>query len=369
MFTKAARCVWNGTSIRMLLLLPLLLTFACSPRLAGGPGANVNPVEILEKSPRIYHIGFETIADSMETLHASAYLAGGLVGDLKAAAVEAGSLEHQSDAARVQTEYFKARRRYDAGASGIAVKHLRLALGIDPEFRPAQLLSAEMFLDDHKVKEAVGIYGRILNRDFTDSDALVGLARCLMLMGRLEEARRALIDAVIFDRVNLGAWQNLHVLGEVRDFTVATHDAPELGMTRKSAGRHYDIVVDASLEDCPVQAAAWIVFASQRAVWRYEGKHKRYLGVPRYVHTYEEDIDCYMALATAWKVLSQRDSISCDTRYFDYLDQVAEDGYLVPHVLFDHVCLEDPFAARGFSLETIDGLREYISRYVLVPKG
>ena len=74
-------------------------------------------------------------------------------------------------------------------------------------------------------------------------------------------------------------------------------------------------------------------------------------------------------LTQQWKVLSQRDSISCDTRYFDHLDQVADDGYLVPHVLFDHVCLEDPFAARGFSIDTIDGLREYISRYILVPKG
>jgi tetratricopeptide (TPR) repeat protein len=353
----------------MVLVLPLLLALACSPRLAGRPEGSANPVEILDKSPRIYHIGFETIADSVETLHAAAYLAGGLVGDLEMAALDAGTSGNQSDAARVRTEYSKARRRYDAGASGVAVMHLRKAMEIDPEFRPAQLLSAEMFLDDHKVKEAATIYGRILNRDVTDSDALVGLARCLMLMGRLEEARRALIDAVIFDRVNLGAWQNLHVLGEVRDFTVAKHDAPVLGLTRKSAGRHYDIVVDTSLEDCPVQAAAWIVFASQRAVWRYEGKYKQFLGVGRYAQTYEEDIDCYMALAAAWKVLSQRDSVSCDTRYFDHLDQVADDGYLVPHVLFDHVCLEDPFAARGFSLDTISGLREYISRYVLVPKG
>jgi tetratricopeptide (TPR) repeat protein len=353
----------------MLLALPLVPALACSPRLAGGPGQTVNPVEILDKSPRIYHIGFEAIADSMETIRARTYLAGGLVGDLDIATFDAGSPGMRTDAERVRTEYVKARRRYDAGATGIAVKHLQRALAIDPEYRPARLLSAELLLDEHKVKQAAGIYGGILNRDVTDSDALVGLARCLMLLGRLEEARRALIDAVIFDRVNLSAWQNLSVLGQVRDFDVIKHDAPELGLIRKSRGRHYDLVVDASLEDCPVQAAAWIVFASQRAVWRYEGKYKHYLGMARYAPTYEEDIDCYMALAAAWKVLSQRDSIACDTTYFEHLNRVADEGYLVPHVLFDHVCLEDPFAARGFSIDTIDGLREYISRYVLVPEG
>jgi tetratricopeptide (TPR) repeat protein len=363
------RNAWDRRVGGLLLVLPAVLALGCSPRLAGGGSASLNPVEILDKSPRIYHIGFETIADSLETARAAAYLAGGLMGDLERAAVDAGSAEHQPAASLAYIEYLKAKRRYEAGASGFAVKHLKKALEIDPEFRPAHLLSAEMLLDEHRVNEAASLFGRILSRDITDSDALVGLARCLMLMGRLDEAKQALVDAVIFDRVNLGAWQNLHVIGEVKDFTVAVHDAPELGMVRKAAGRHYDIVVDTSVEECPVQAAAWIVFASQRAVWRYEGKYKRYVGAKRYARTFEEDIDCYMSLAAAWKVLSQKDSISCDTRYFDHLDQVADDGYLVLHVLFDYVCLEDPFAARGFSADTVDGLRKYINRYVLVPRG
>jgi tetratricopeptide (TPR) repeat protein len=363
------RDTWGRGFCGLLLVLPAVMVLSCSPRMTHERGTSLNPIEILDRSPRIYHVDFEAIADSMETARAVAYLAGGLVGGPGMAAVDTASAEPGSAAGLVQVEYMKARRRYDAGAIGFAVKHLKRALEIDPEFRPAHLLSAEVFLDEHRVNEAASIFGRLLNRDITDSDALVGLARCLMLTGRLDEAKHALIDAVIFDRVNLGAWQNLHVLGEVKNFTVAMHDAPELGLARKAGGRHYDLVVDTSVEDCPVEAAAWIVFASERAVWRYEGKYKQYLGAARYARTYEEDIDCYMALAAAWKTLSPRDSTSCETDYLDHLDRVADDGYLVLHVLFDYVCLQDPFAARGFSAETIEGLREYVNKYVLVPRG
>lgn len=118
-----------------------------------------------------------------------------------------------------------------------------------------------------------------------------------------------------------------------------------------------------------MQATAWMVFASQRAVWRYEGKYKQYMGVGKYQQTYEEDVDCFMALAAAWKVLSQQDTTVCDSNYFDHLDQVADEGYLVPHVLFDYVCIRDPLAARDFSTEVIDELRKYINQYVLVPRG
>jgi tetratricopeptide (TPR) repeat protein len=343
----------------------VVLGLACSPRLPGA-GPSLNPIEVLEKSPRIYHIGFEPIADSMETARVTAYLTGTLAADFVIVAVDTGSVEDQSPALLARLEYVKAKRRYEAGATGFAVKHLRRALEIDPGYRPAHLLSAEMLLAEHRVKEAASVFSRIINQDVTDSDALVGLARCLMLMGRLDEAKMALVDAVIFDRVNLDAWENLHILAAVKDFTVTTHDAPELGIVRKARGRHYDIVVDASIEECPVQATAWIVYASQRAVWRYEGKYKRYLGAAKYSRTYEEDIDCYMSLAAAWKMLSRSDSTVCDARYFEHLGDVADDGYLVPHVLFDYVCLDDPFAARGFSAETIEVLREYVDRYVLV---
>jgi hypothetical protein len=128
-------------------------------------------------------------------------------------------------------------------------------------------------------------------------------------------------------------------------------------------------VVDSSLEACPSRATAWIVFASERAVWRYEGKFKRTLGLTRYRRTYQEDIDCFMALAAAWKILSQGDSTRCEDDYLDFMDRVAGDGYLVPHVLFDYVCLEEPRAARNFRADVIDEMRAYIANYILVTGG
>ena len=353
----------------------VLGSISCGPRLLDDPGQSVNPIDILDKSPRIYQIGFRAIADSIETARASAYLQRNLdyaalpgprvlaaVGD----SVRARSLSPREAA---QLDYYKARRRYDAGAEQAAAYHVKRAMAADATYRPPYLLLGEMLLGRGALEQAFDLYSKVLTWDSADSDALVGLARCHMRMGKIDDARRALVDAVIYDRLNLKAWSSLQMIAEIRDLSIANHDAPDLGRAGKLRGRHCMIVVDASLEDCPVQAAAWITYASERAVWRYEGKYRRRFGAGRYEGTYEEDIDSYMVLAAAWKTLAQQDSTTCDTAYLDYLSRVADDGYLVSHVLFDHVCLEAPAAARYFSVEVLARLRDYVNTYVIVPNG
>jgi tetratricopeptide (TPR) repeat protein len=353
----------------LLWILPVIAGLSCAPSLSHYNDISVNPVEVLEKSPRIYHIGFEAIADSMGADLLSTYLRGSLNLALEPPPIDQVPDADKPARTRAETEYWKARRRFEGGATEAAAMHLQKALEIDPGFKPPYLMLAELLFIQRRHKEAANLYLKVLTWDVTSSEALTGLAKCYMAVGRLDNARKALVDAVIFNRVNLEAWENLYVLGEVQDFTVTNHDAPELGIIRKIRHRHYDLVVEEALEECPIQATAWIVFASQRAVWRYEGKYKRYTGTTKYMPTYEEDVDCYMALAAAWKVLSRQDTTVCDSHYLDHLDQVADEGYLVPHVLFDYVCLKDPGAARDFSLEVIEEMRAYISRYVLVSEG
>jgi tetratricopeptide (TPR) repeat protein len=350
----------------LVLMLPMV---SCSPIVSSEGVQSANPIDILERSPRVYHVDFEALADSIETTRASAYLTASIARELAMLVVDTIPAADPTPRMLAKVEYVKARRRLDGGAGGAALRHLKKALDLDPTFRPSYVLLAEILLAQQRVKEAVDLYGKVLAYDPTDSEALVGLARSFMFTGRLEEAKDALVDAVIFDRTDLEAWKNLYVLGAVQGFAIENHDAPELGITRKSHGRHYDLIVDESLRDCSMQATAWIVYASQRAVWRYEGKYKRSLGPGKYYRTYEEDVDCYMALAAAWKVLTQEDSTACESDYLEHLRDVSDGGYLVAHVLFDYVCLQDPAAARGFSLEIVERLREYVDRYVLIPGG
>jgi tetratricopeptide (TPR) repeat protein len=352
-----------------LLLSVLGLGLGCSPRYVRDGGQTANPIEILELSPRIYHIKFEPIADSLETDLISTYMLGNPTSGYEETAAGGAPGEAVSVRERARVEYHKARRRFEGGAVGAAFTHISRALELDPGYEPSYLLLGDLLLAQYRVKEARDLFTKIVTRDVTNSDALVGLARCFMMTGNLENARKALIDAVIFNRVNLNAWDGLSMLGSAEDFAVHNHDAPELGIVRRMRGRHYDLVVDASLEACPSQATAWIVYASQRAVWRYEGKYKRELGLTRYRRTYEEDVDCYMALAAAWKLLSQQDTTSCESTYLDHLGGVADEGYLVPHVLFDYICLRDPLAARGFTAEAIQQMRGYVDRFVLVQEG
>jgi tetratricopeptide (TPR) repeat protein len=353
---------------RLLWVLPVVAGLACGARTVSQSVITANPVEILERSPRIYHIGFEPIADSVETARLSMYLMGSIGTGAYLSSLDLGP-DTPYAVSPAWGDYLKARRRFEGGATGAAAKHLKNALELDPGFQPSYLLLGKLLFMQGRIKEAEDIYTKVVTWDVTNSEALAGLAKCFMALGQLDNARRALVDAVIFDRANLEAWENLNILGAVQQFEVTGHDAPELSLIRKQRGRHLALIIDASLEECPMQATAWIVFASQRAVWRYEGKYKQYMGVSKYQPTYEEDVDCFMALAAAWKVLSQQDTTVCDSNYFDHLDQVADEGYLVPHVLFDYVCVRDPLAARDFSTEVIDELRKYINQYVLVPRG
>jgi tetratricopeptide (TPR) repeat protein len=317
---------------------------SCSPRLADLGGTVLNPVEVLDRSPRVYHIRFEGFADSLETRRAASYLEGNLGPAFDVSPVDTADLETVTDEARALNEYRKALRRFHGGAGPASLKHTRRALELDPTYEPSYVLLGNLLLAQGRVDEALMLFRRVVSWDATNSTALVGLARCYMYTGRLDSARHALIDAVIYNRLNLEAWSSLHMLGSVQEFRVADHDVAELGYVREGRGRHYDIVIEDSLEDCPSEATAWIVFASERAVWRFEGKFKRTLGTTRYRRTYQEDIDCFMALAAAWKIVSKDDSTGCGSEYLDYVSGVADDGFLVPHVLFDYVCLDQPFA-------------------------
>lgn len=358
-----------------------LAGLSCTPRLLDGGGETLNPIEILNRSPRVYQIAFKAFADSIETTRASAYIAGSLEaaaspGEMvEAALADSSKIADLAPRQVAQVEYIKARRRFDVGADRAAGYHLKRAMAADPGYRPPYLLLGEMLLDRRAVDEACDVFSKVLERDSTDSDALVGLARCHAMSGRLSDARRALVDAVIFDRVNLRAWSLLGMVADFEGCQVLSHDAPELGLVRKLRGRHYRILIDESLRECPVEATAWIAYASERAVWKYEDKYKRNFGVGKYVPTFEEDVDCYMVLAAAWKTLAQADSITppdsavCDPAYLEYLERVADDGYLVSHVLFDHVCIKAPGAARYFTGDVIARIREYVDAYVIIPKS
>jgi len=359
----------NGR-IRLIVGLALCaLSACCAPRVTGLGEDSVNPVEVLERSPRIYHIRFEGFADSLETELAAAYLKGGLDTEFVATAPDTSGSEDVSDRVLARIEFYKAVKRLRGGAGRASLDHIRRSMELDPGHQPSYVFLGNLLLAQGRVTDALDLFRRVLTWNPVNSEALVGLGRAYMFVGEPDSARSALVDAVIYNRTNLEAWRNLHILGSLQEFTVADHDIHVLAYTREDRGRHYDLVIDESLEDCPSLATAWIVFASQRAVWRYEDKFKRTLGITKYRRTYQEDIDCFMALAAAWRILSEGDSTVCEGEDLDHMSKMAQDGYLVPHVLFDYVCLEQPLAARNFRAEVIDQMREYVNDYVLVTGG
>jgi tetratricopeptide (TPR) repeat protein len=357
---------YTGRSLRILFWASAaVLVLSCAPSLVMRKDFSRNPVEIIDESPRVYRIKFESFADSLETLRARTYLMESLP--------EGFSIPQNLDDLEVSRkdsaliEYGKALKRLNASANKAALQHITRSLELDPTFLPSYVVLARLFVADGQIMRAKELLDRVLEWDPSNSRALVELAKCRMYMGQLDSAREALVGAVIFDRADLDAWGELTRLGLIQNFDVATRDAPELAFVEKARGRNHNMILDSSLVDCPVEASAWIVFASQRAVWKYEGKYQQRFSDSHYRRTYDEDVDCYMSLAVAWKVLAESsDSMSCDREYLDFLTEVSDGGYLVPHVLMDYICLANPRAAKHFPVELIERMRDYVDKYVII---
>lgn len=342
--------------------LILALLQGCVPP-AFDPNLSSNPIDVIERSPRIYHIGFEAIAESLNISLVSDYLERDLLADPRSVY----GIEDTADSAAMG-EYLAALASLDQGDFDDASLHLKNAIDHSPQFERPYILLANLLRERGEIKSAMQLYFKVLSFDKTSSKALSGLARCMLVVGDIESARKAFVDAVIFDRSNFEAWNGICLIAREYGFSVKILDVPELSYVKKKRGRHFDLIVDSSVKDCPAVATAWIVYASQRAVWRYEGKYKQQVGKTKYHHTLEEDVDCYMTLAAAWKLLSDEEKGNCDVSYLSHLTKLAEDGYLIPHILFDYCCARDPSLGKRFKPETVDLIRQYINRYVIVPK-
>lgn len=359
-----------GVTALAVWLATLLLT-GCGPALITRTDFNRNPLEIVEESPRVYHVVFEHFADSLETLRVVNYMNGTIPYGFYIPADTGRPAASRRDSAL--TEYGKAVKRHNAGAYQAGLMHVRRAIELDPAFLPAYVMLARFLIADGQVLRARDVLTQVLSRNSTYSEALVELARCHMYMGQFDAAKQALVDAVIYERTNLDAWGQLKRLGALGEFEVAARDAPELAFVEQVRGRHLDMIIDSSLVDCPMEASAWVVFASQRAVWKYEGKYRQRYGNSGYQQTYDEDVDCYMSLAVAYKMLSGRpdstlnaEQAGCDSEYLEFLAEVSDAGHLVSHVLMDYICLNNPGAARRLSPAVIQRMRDYVNEFVLI---
>ncbi|MGQ9603944.1 MAG: tetratricopeptide repeat protein [bacterium] len=356
----------NASNLSLGFILALALLSGCVPPPAFVPDLSSNPIDVIERSPRIYHIEFSSIAESLSISMFTDYIGRDVIGGWRFA--NGLKPDDFGDSSAI-SEYLLALTALDEGNLDEAIAHLENTTDSKVGLKRSYTLLADMLRDMGEIKSAMQLYFKALSLDATNSYALSGLARCLLMIGDIDNARNAFINALIFNRSNFDAWEGISLIARQSGLTVKMVDVPEMSYVKKRKGRHFDLIVDESVKDCPAVATAWIVYASQRAAWRYEGKYKQQTMKSRYNHTLEEDVDCYMTLAAAWKLLSNEDKGECDVSYLSYLIKLAEEGYLIPHILFDYSCARDPLLGRRFKPETVEIIRSYIENYIIVPEG
>jgi Flp pilus assembly protein TadD len=178
--------------------------YSCTAIPPAVPASSTNPMEVLQRSPRVYHVEYTAMVDSMETALATTYLAGGMRAERPFRRPADDAPEQGSTRDRALAEYWAARDLLETGADSAAVALLEKALETDPTFMMGHMYLGEVLLGQGRVEDAAVIFARILSHDSRNSRAIAGLARCYLKIGDGDKARSALIDAVIFDRAKRG---------------------------------------------------------------------------------------------------------------------------------------------------------------------
>jgi len=104
------------------------------------------------------------------------------------------SVARNRDRPEAATELGRIRRVL--GQRGLAARDYRLVLEKRPDFAPARRALAHFYLDQQRYEEALDEFDRLTSADQQDYDAHVSKARCLMALGRTDEAVEILEDVV-----------------------------------------------------------------------------------------------------------------------------------------------------------------------------
>jgi tetratricopeptide (TPR) repeat protein len=100
--------------------------------------------------------------------------------------------------------------------NGTALASYRQAASLDPSSQVAALAAARLAHETGRSDEAEAIYGRCLDRAPEDSDALLGMAECLMHRGDGAAAEVAILDCLCLDLPPEPAARALAALGRIR---------------------------------------------------------------------------------------------------------------------------------------------------------
>ncbi len=169
------------------------------------------------------------------------------------------------DAADVQKEYEEASAAFNARQLDAALKLTNSILEKDPNHTAARILSGKVFYYGQNLAEAETRFADAVERDETNLDARIWLARTIGLQPEKKERAIQLLQSVLAaDSGNLEAW---HALGQIHerhdetDRAIAAYRAA-INQGKRLALIHLQLAVLYHKAQLPDQATAQLALAA-----------------------------------------------------------------------------------------------------------
>lgn len=244
------------------------------------------------------------------------------------------------------------------------------ALRADPKLYDAALFAGDMYFKLDQNAKAEEWYGRAIQINPNRETAYRYSATPYLRAGKLDEAKKRYIDAVIAEPYNRMTWSGLGQWAEAAGVRLG-HPRIEIPTTVKPGeGNNINITIDPKVvekKDDPTGAGAWMFYGLHRANWKISEFAKAFPNEKTYRHSLREEAAALAGVVEAVKLQQKEKKITQLDSSLANLVKLFDEGLLESYILF---ALVD----RGISMDYPDyrstnreKLRRYLVAYVTAP--
>ena len=257
--------------------------------------------------------------------------------------------------------------QYVNGDFAKAAQAYERALHADPKLYDAALFAGDMYFKLDQNTKAEEWYGRAIQINSDRETAYRYSATPYLRAGKLDEAKKRYIDAVVAEPYNRMTWSGLNQWAQAAGVKLE-HPTIEIptSVTAKEGGNLAINIDPKVLENKgdPTGSGAWMVYGIYRASWKMSEFAKAFPNEKSYRHSLREEAAALAGVVEAVKLQQKEKKITKLDPSLANLVKLSDEGLLEPYVLFalaDKGIAQDYAEYRKINREK---LRRYLIEYV-----
>jgi tetratricopeptide (TPR) repeat protein len=218
-----------------------------------------------------------------------------------------------------------------------AIAGYQRALALDPKLYYAAVDIGDSYFRLKNGDEASKWFGKAVEIDPGAEVAYRYWGDSLLQEGKMQEARDKFIDGLLAEPYRQTSWGGLHNWLNANHLSFKKIAEVKLPQAPTVDGKgNTTITVDPSTLDNSDRGAAWLVYGTERALWRKEKFAKEFPKAKTYRHSLPEEISALTMVATVFEELQQKNKSSDPDPSLALLAELKAKGMLEPYILFFH---------------------------------